>query len=161
MRRRRHGALPPLAAAAAASQTTRSMTLACLCSVAGLAEDGDKQFITLPDPKSGGPLAFLAACPNTRPPARFSASHAAHCPLCPARLPSPAHKPCRHRPAAAGQPAAYLLAGGCLQEINWFKQQYSSWFIGERVLQGAPAALWWGSLACGMGAWKIVENNRG
>ncbi|KAI7835459.1 hypothetical protein COHA_010634 [Chlorella ohadii] len=52
----------------------------------GLAEDGDKQFITLRDPKSG-------------------------------------------------QPAAYLLAGGCLQEINWFKQQYSSWFIGERVLQ--------------------------
>ncbi|PRW60264.1 ribonuclease H2 subunit B [Chlorella sorokiniana] len=52
----------------------------------GLGDDGDKHFITLPDPKTG-------------------------------------------------QAAAYLLAGSCLQEINWFKQQYSSWFIGERVQQ--------------------------
>ncbi|KAL4447480.1 hypothetical protein ABPG75_004699 [Micractinium tetrahymenae] len=33
-----------------------------------------------------------------------------------------------------GQPASYLLAGGCLQEINWYKQQYSSWFVGDQVL---------------------------
>lgn len=33
-----------------------------------------------------------------------------------------------------GQPTSYLLAGGCIQEVNWFKQQYSSWFVGDRVL---------------------------
>lgn len=33
-----------------------------------------------------------------------------------------------------GQHASYLLAGGCLQELNWFKQQYSSWFVGDRVV---------------------------
>jgi hypothetical protein len=36
----------------------------------------------------------------------------------------------------AGQPASYLLAGGSLQELNWFKQQYSSWFVGNSVVQG-------------------------
>ncbi|KAL4434615.1 hypothetical protein ABPG77_002738 [Micractinium sp. CCAP 211/92] len=33
-----------------------------------------------------------------------------------------------------GQPASFLFAGGCVQEINWYKQQYSSWFVGDRVL---------------------------
>ncbi|PSC68408.1 ribonuclease H2 subunit B [Micractinium conductrix] len=33
-----------------------------------------------------------------------------------------------------GLPACYLLAGGCLQELNWFKQQYSSWLVGDSVV---------------------------
>ncbi len=39
-------------------------------------------------------------------------------------------------PCGAGQPASFLFAGGCVQEINWYKQQYSSWFVGDRVLSG-------------------------
>ena len=102
---------------------------------AGLKDEGDKQFITLPDPKTGGHAemrCFMPACcccccePNTA-----AAAPAAPRPCLPAQLLFWC------RPAAAGQPAAYLLAGGCLQEVNWFKQQYSSWFIGERVVQGA------------------------
>ncbi|KAL4856766.1 Ribonuclease H2 subunit B [Chlorella vulgaris] len=34
-----------------------------------------------------------------------------------------------------GQPASYLLAGGCLQELNWYKQQYSSWLVGNSVVK--------------------------
>ena len=40
-------------------------------------------------------------------------------------------------PAPAGKPASFLLAGGCLQELHWFKQQYSSWLLDNSVLQGA------------------------
>ena len=38
---------------------------------------------------------------------------------------------------SADSPTAYFFAGGCLQEINWFKSQYSSWFSGNAVLSGA------------------------
>jgi hypothetical protein len=30
----------------------------------------------------------------------------------------------------------YLLIGGKLQEVHWFKQQLASWFIGESVCEG-------------------------
>ena len=106
---------------------------------AGLKDEGDKQFITLPDPKTGGHAAMrgckpaaYTSCQPTAAAAAPAAPMAAPQPSLPAQLPL-----CCCRPAAAGQPAAYLLAGGCLQEINWFKQQYSSWFIRERVVQSA------------------------
>jgi len=28
------------------------------------------------------------------------------------------------------------VAGGCLQELNWYKQQYASWLVGDCVVQG-------------------------
>ncbi|GAB4822260.1 hypothetical protein N2152v2_009306 [Parachlorella kessleri] len=34
-----------------------------------------------------------------------------------------------------GQPSSYLLAGNLLQEINWVKQQFSSWFVDDTVVQ--------------------------
>ena len=48
----------------------------------------------------------------------------------------------------AGKPASFLLAGGCLQELHWFKQQYSSWLLDNSVLQGAA---WAGVAAAGGG----------
>lgn len=48
--------------------------------------------------------------------------------------------------APAGHPASFLLVGGCLQELQWFKQQHSSFFVGEQVVQGAPLAF--NSLLC-------------
>ena len=41
-----------------------------------------------------------------------------------------------HLGNAAGQQACFLLSGQVLQEINWFKPEYGSWFIDDRVLQG-------------------------
>lgn len=35
-----------------------------------------------------------------------------------------------------GRPTAFVSAGGCLQEVNWFKTQYSSWFSDNSVLSG-------------------------
>lgn len=34
----------------------------------------------------------------------------------------------------AGLPTEYVYLHGQLQEVNWFKEQYRSWFIGDRVL---------------------------
>ena len=30
----------------------------------------------------------------------------------------------------------YLWLHGCLQEINWFKEKFSSWFVGDTALEG-------------------------
>ena len=35
----------------------------------------------------------------------------------------------------AGEPAEYLLIDGHLQEVNWYKERYRSWFIGDSVLE--------------------------
>ncbi|KAL4590317.1 hypothetical protein LXL04_003245 [Taraxacum kok-saghyz] len=32
-----------------------------------------------------------------------------------------------------GESTCYLLINGCLQEINWFKQSYGSWFMGDYI----------------------------
>ncbi|GKB28300.1 ribonuclease H2 subunit B, partial [Tanacetum coccineum] len=32
-----------------------------------------------------------------------------------------------------GDATCYLLINGDLQEVNWFKQSYSSWFIGDYI----------------------------
>ena len=50
----------------------------------------------------------------------------------------PACPPARPR---AGQPSTYLLGRGQLQEVNWVKSQFSSWFAGDSVLQGAACPL--------------------
>ncbi|CAL5222476.1 g4847 [Coccomyxa viridis] len=34
-----------------------------------------------------------------------------------------------------GEPAEYLLIDGHLQEVNWYKERYRSWFIGDSVLE--------------------------
>jgi hypothetical protein len=45
------------------------------------------------------------------------------------------------RPDAAshctGQSAAYILAGGTVHEVNWYKQS-GSWFAGNSVIEGVP-----------------------
>lgn len=41
-----------------------------------------------------------------------------------------------HQAYHSGQQACFLLQGQVLQEMNWFKQEYSSWFIDNFVLQG-------------------------
>lgn len=33
----------------------------------------------------------------------------------------------------AGEPAEYLLIDGHLQEVNWYKERYRSWFVGDSV----------------------------
>ena len=40
----------------------------------------------------------------------------------------------------AGQDTAFLLQKDCLQEINWFKQEFGSWFAGNRVIHGMEEA---------------------
>jgi hypothetical protein len=37
---------------------------------------------------------------------------------------------------SAAASTLYLLIGGKLQEVHWFKQQLASWFIGESVCEG-------------------------
>lgn len=69
------------------------------------------------------------------------------CPCRPRRL-APARRSQSPPPAArvgppsrkAGQAASFLLAGGCVQEVQWYKGQYSSWFVGDAVVPGAPAS---------------------
>eukprot|EP00959_Pyramimonas_sp_CCMP1952_P252169 5269074-Pyramimonas_sp.AAC.1 len=34
-----------------------------------------------------------------------------------------------------GKPSSYLLRDGSLQEINWFKQRLTSWFVGDSVVE--------------------------
>ena len=34
-----------------------------------------------------------------------------------------------------GEPAEYLLIHGTLQEVNWYKERYRSWFVGDCVLE--------------------------
>ena len=34
-----------------------------------------------------------------------------------------------------GEPAEYLLIEGHLQEVNWYKERYRSWFVGDAVLE--------------------------
>lgn len=34
-----------------------------------------------------------------------------------------------------------LLVDGMLQELNWFRQSYSSWFLGDYISEGAAFAL--------------------
>ena len=43
---------------------------------------------------------------------------------------------CCHTSTAtyAGVPTQYLRLHGHLQEVNWFKEQYSSWFCGDAVI---------------------------
>ena len=41
----------------------------------------------------------------------------------------------RHSSKRAGQPAAYILAGSTVQELNWYKQS-GSWFAGDSVVEG-------------------------
>lgn len=36
----------------------------------------------------------------------------------------------------AGNPTCYLLVNEVLQELHWFKQPYSSWFLGDYVSEG-------------------------
>ena len=31
-------------------------------------------------------------------------------------------------------PAQYMRVGGHLQEVNWFKERYRSWFLGDSVI---------------------------
>ncbi|KAF9616115.1 hypothetical protein IFM89_028581 [Coptis chinensis] len=35
----------------------------------------------------------------------------------------------------SGNPTSYFLNNGSLQELNWFKQSYGSWFLGEFVCE--------------------------
>ncbi|WOL02463.1 hypothetical protein Cni_G11182 [Canna indica] len=35
----------------------------------------------------------------------------------------------------SGKPACYHLRGGSLHELNWFKQSYGSWFLGDYVCE--------------------------
>ncbi|KAF5177147.1 Ribonuclease h2 subunit b [Thalictrum thalictroides] len=35
----------------------------------------------------------------------------------------------------SGNPTCYFLNNGSLQELNWFKQSYGSWFLGEYVCE--------------------------
>ena len=35
----------------------------------------------------------------------------------------------------AGEPAEYLLIDGHLQEVNWYKERFRSWFVGDAVLE--------------------------
>ena len=35
----------------------------------------------------------------------------------------------------AGEPAEYLLIDGHLQEANWYKERFRSWFVGDAVLE--------------------------
>ena len=35
----------------------------------------------------------------------------------------------------AGEPAEYLLIEGHLQEGNWYKERFRSWFVGDAVLE--------------------------
>ena len=105
---------------------------------AGLSGEGttEQKFITLPDPRTGRhPTVLNTPIMLPRQPAPCLVSQLPPCPPC--------RTPCRPAPGA-GQPSSYLLAGGCLQEINWFKQQYSSWLIADRVAQGEcePEGLW-------------------
>ena len=44
-------------------------------------------------------------------------------------------------PWHAGEPAEYLLIDGHLQEVNWYKERYRSWFIGDSVLEGGSMYL--------------------
>ena len=37
-------------------------------------------------------------------------------------------------PLAAGKPAVYVLTASAVQEINWHKQEFSSWFVGNSVV---------------------------
>ena len=39
--------------------------------------------------------------------------------------------------AGAGKASLFLLRDDKLQELNYFKQRMTSWFVGERVVQGA------------------------
>ncbi|CAK0787484.1 hypothetical protein CVIRNUC_010704 [Coccomyxa viridis] len=34
-----------------------------------------------------------------------------------------------------GEPAEYLLIDGHLQEVNWYKERFRSWFVGDAVLE--------------------------
>ena len=34
-----------------------------------------------------------------------------------------------------GEPAEYLLIEGHLQEVNWYKERFRSWFVGDAVLE--------------------------
>lgn len=36
----------------------------------------------------------------------------------------------------AGQQACFLIHGQTFQEINWFKPEYGSWFVGDMVVKG-------------------------
>ena len=45
-------------------------------------------------------------------------------------IPDPAHMRC------AGEQHTCLWLHGCLQEINWFKQKFSSWFVDNMVIEG-------------------------
>ncbi len=40
------------------------------------------------------------------------------------------------RQVVAGQQACFLIQGETFQEINWFKPEYGSWFVGDMVIQG-------------------------
>ncbi len=39
------------------------------------------------------------------------------------------------RMSHAGEPAEYLLIDGHLQEVNWYKERFRSWFVGDAVLE--------------------------
>lgn len=42
---------------------------------------------------------------------------------------------------ATGQQACFLLHGQTFQEINWFKPEYGSWFVGDMVIQDGSLTL--------------------
>ncbi|XP_068645168.1 uncharacterized protein [Aristolochia californica] len=41
----------------------------------------------------------------------------------------------RLRHPKSGNPTTYFFCGGCLEEFHWFKQCYSSWFLGNYVCE--------------------------
>ena len=61
---------------------------------------------------------------------------------------------------STGQQTAYHLINGVLHEFHWYKEQYSSWFVGESVIQdggiylGTPVDPLFAAL-------PIIERNRG
>jgi hypothetical protein len=42
--------------------------------------------------------------------------------------------------ADTGQAALFMLRDDKLQELSYFKQPLTSWFVGDRVVQGASSA---------------------
>ncbi|KAK9817138.1 hypothetical protein WJX72_010129 [[Myrmecia] bisecta] len=34
-----------------------------------------------------------------------------------------------------GALASFLVSGGCLQEVNWYKQRFGSWFAGDTIIE--------------------------